>query len=291
MKLALSSGQPLGVLVQHLKEEHGIPIELPEYSPRPEMGDERQRRSGNVGINAECPNKLSVFMFDAKGGRGCARGLTCQYDYLPDSEPRCCPVGLLNCENGQCGASQCNKCKLAHHKRGFECVYKASETPRQPGASCSSNSACASGRCLGGFCCRSDLDATKSSTGCLACSGRVDRYGGQCSKCSNGLPPPFEVTEQGQAKNPTATCNGQPGATCQDSGDCNYHASFLRDGVCLGGRCCLGLRDEDCTQCGPSGECLACVPDRTLGSIFDYEMSPDEVPSPPCAPKDDSTSD
>lgn len=149
------------------------------------------------------------------------------------------------------------------HFEAFLGQYTGSQPPPGP-TSCTLDSQCPSGHCIGSVCCNSACDAQcgTCSTGiCQPKSGACDD-GNLCTlndTCSNG-------TCRGAPKQCPAPGACQQGGTCDtSSGSCNYVevANGLAcgsDGNCQGGQCVAGKPDEcagrtDGMTCSNGGTC------------------------------------
>jgi sugar lactone lactonase YvrE len=113
-----------------------------------------------------------------------------------------------------------------------------------PGAACVSNASCASGSCLGGFCC----SVTAKAAGCVSCQPGT----GSCALFS-------------------------PGEACASAADCGTNE-------CLGGCCCsaAAARTMGCTacQCWANASTSA----ATAGACLAAPPPPPPLPACACAP-------
>eukprot|EP00937_MAST-01D_sp_MAST-1D-sp2_P004557 g4557.t1 len=142
----------------------------------PKTGD-----GGACAAGTECRSGV------CKGGRCCNRrgqGPACAACSQLGGSCSACAVGYkargplcvdkCACSPGcvSCSCGTCTQCSSAHVLKGAECVPKV-----PPGAPCTADQECTSGRCAGKNCC----DVAKLAAGCVDCNSR-----GLCSLCAAG---------------------------------------------------------------------------------------------------------
>ena len=99
-----------------------------------------------------------------------------------------------DCDSG----GDCSSCSSGYGQARVtseECtsgVYKSCTSGecfpiKSDGAQCSSNSLCASGACLGGYCCSPKCSACDSNGDCSSCSSGYIKSSGECKKSNGAL--------------------------------------------------------------------------------------------------------
>ncbi|MFO0624683.1 MAG: hypothetical protein U0325_03635 [Polyangiales bacterium] len=211
---------------------------------------------------------------------------------------RCIPGGVGSCGGFACRSGQClRRCAVdVDCGPGVRCLAGACEVPRDLGATCTSDQACASGHCADGVCCDRACDGT-----CEACSAarRGEGADGVCGVVRRGLDPDDECPAGVDGICQPGVCDGVgacqvntgtlcatprchdaqtalPAARCQSDGRCETPAPRACDGyLCRDGACLQRCADD--RECGADARCEggACVPPTPDAGIV-----ADDVPVP-----------
>ena len=165
-----------------------------------------------------CTTQLSV-------GSLCSGNTFCQSN---DCRTRCCSSTLNDTHCSQCGTSgECVACSTGYILQNGVCVAGLSA-----GAVCSSNSSCSSNDCRT-KCCVSALN----DDNCGVCGST-----GYCETCKTGY-----MWQSGVG----CVAKLSAGSNCSSDSVCSSNHCHTR--------CCSStLNDTHCSQCGTSGECVAC---------------------------------